>query len=172
MSGCVVRTYPCVRDRVDQDLSTGNHGYISGSGPAVQGERKTTRTTETVEIELRPLIKFDGSKGKHSESAGKEAITGTSAEESAEGNKGYLSQSVSPEMAEPKTQTQGSFEKYTVQKNDTLQKISSKFYGTTKRWKKIFNANSDVLKTANSIRPGQVLNIPTEGLKETKENLK
>ena len=85
-----------------------------------------------------------------------------------EGNRGYLTQSETLEIAGPA----GSFQKYTVEKWDTLQKISQKFYGTTKRWKKIFEANTDVLKSPNSIRPGQSVNIPVEGLKEPKENLK
>ncbi len=34
LSGCVVRTYPLIRDRVDQDLSEGNHGYLMGDEPS------------------------------------------------------------------------------------------------------------------------------------------
>ena len=49
---------------------------------------------------------------------------------------------------------------YVVKKGDTLQKISSELYGTTKKWKKIFDANKDTLKDPDEIRVGQKLVIP------------
>ncbi|NQV04749.1 MAG: LysM peptidoglycan-binding domain-containing protein [Candidatus Omnitrophica bacterium] len=49
---------------------------------------------------------------------------------------------------------------YVVKKGDTLQKISSELYGTTKKWKKIFDANKDTLKDPDKIRVGQKLVIP------------
>ncbi|MBM3243918.1 MAG: LysM peptidoglycan-binding domain-containing protein, partial [Candidatus Omnitrophica bacterium] len=55
-----------------------------------------------------------------------------------------------------------SFQKYKVEKNDTLQKISQKFYGTTRKWNKIFEANKELLKTPDRLYPGQVLMIPEE----------
>ncbi len=164
LSGCVVRTYPLTKDRVDQNLTGGNRGYLQGTAPAAEGkERATTRTTQVVEIEVQPLIKFEKSK-KSVVTIPAEKVE----DESVEGNRGYITQSETAEIAEPGA----GFEKYTVAKGDTLQKISKKFYGTTKKWKKIFESNTDVLKSANSLRPGQVLNIPVEGLKEPKENLK
>ena len=71
-------------------------------------------------------------------------------------------------------------ENYTVEKNDTLQKISKKFYGTTKNWPKIYEANKDVLRSPDKLYAGQNLRIPSTGelktetveLIETKENLK
>lgn len=168
LSGCVVRTYPLTRERVDQNL-TGNRGYLLGQAPAgEEREGSTTRTTQVIEIELHSPIKFEKAPKVKTE----EAVPAIKAEDEAieEGNRGYLTQSAAPEVAEP-----AAVEKYTVQKNDTLQKISKKFYGTTKKWNKIYEVNKDILKAQDKIRPGQVLNIPTEGLKEakeTKENLK
>lgn len=49
---------------------------------------------------------------------------------------------------------------YVVEKGDTLQKISEKMYGTTKRWKKIYEANKDALKSPDMIKVGQRLVIP------------
>ena len=69
----------------------------------------------------------------------------------------------------PATQT------YKAQKGDTLQKISQKFYGTTKKWHKIYKANEDTLKSPDRLRPGMTLNIPVDGsnkLKEPSEKLK
>ncbi|PIQ86439.1 MAG: hypothetical protein COV73_04640 [Candidatus Omnitrophica bacterium CG11_big_fil_rev_8_21_14_0_20_43_6] len=163
LSGCVARTYELTRDRVDQDLSsaTGNRGYIMGHAPEA-GERKTTRTTRVFEVELGQTDKTKVPCPATTPLAG--------------------SSYAEPRMLEG-TQTEetdlGS-EKYTVAKNDTLQKISMKFYGTTKRWMKIYEANKDTLKGPNKLYPGQVLNIPAgpkispknEEMLEPKENLK
>ena len=165
LSGCVVRTYPLTKDRLDQDLTVGNRGYLKGQVPAgVQKERKvTTRTTQVVEVELHSPIKFERMpKPKIEETT---PIQRTE-DKSLEGNRGYITQSITPEIAEP------NFEKYTVQKGDTLQKISKKFYGTTKKWTKIYEANKDILKAPDKVYPRQVINIPVEPLKEPKENLK
>jgi len=49
---------------------------------------------------------------------------------------------------------------YVVQKGDTLQKISLKFYDTTKKYDKIFQANRNVLKDKNTLKVGTKLTIP------------
>ena len=49
---------------------------------------------------------------------------------------------------------------YTVVAGDSLSKISKKHYGDANQWKKIFEANRDVLKNPDLIHPGQVLKIP------------
>ena len=49
---------------------------------------------------------------------------------------------------------------YTVQAGDTLSKISRQYYGDPNQYKKIFDANRNVLTDPNAIRPGQVLVIP------------
>lgn len=165
LSGCIVRTYQTTRDRVDQDL-TGNRGYLLGSMPAEQSmaERKTTRTTQVVEIELRSPIKFERKTSKKS-------IIPVETEEPATeelliGNKGYITENAAAITSTSK--------EYTVQKGDTLQKISKKFYGTTKKWTKIYDANKNIMKRPDQIYPGQAILIPetTGTIKEYKGNLK
>jgi nucleoid-associated protein YgaU len=51
---------------------------------------------------------------------------------------------------------------YIVQKGDTLQKISEKFFGTTRKWNSIYQANKNILKSPDRIRAGQKLVIPNE----------
>lgn len=51
---------------------------------------------------------------------------------------------------------------YTVQKGDSLSKISQKFYGSTKYWKRIVEANKDKLGHSQTLRPGMVLTIPSK----------
>ena len=160
LSGCIVRTYPLTRDRVDQDM-TGNRGYIQGQAPAGEEEKPkaTTRRTQVIEIELGSPVKFE--KMKHPKN-GNTAAQATDNLSSGEGNGGYITQSVAPEIAAPE------FQKYTVQKGDTLQKISKKYFGTTKKWVKIFEANKDTMSGPDKIYPGKVINIPA--LPETQNN--
>jgi nucleoid-associated protein YgaU len=49
---------------------------------------------------------------------------------------------------------------YTVQKGDTLSKISKQYYGDANQYNRIFEANRDQLKDPDKIFPGQVLKIP------------
>ncbi|MGR3951883.1 MAG: LysM peptidoglycan-binding domain-containing protein [Chlamydia sp.] len=59
----------------------------------------------------------------------------------------------------PSTSSQAA-KKYTVQKGDTLSKISVKFYGTAKKWKPILDANQHLLGQSQVLRSGMVLTIP------------
>jgi nucleoid-associated protein YgaU len=49
---------------------------------------------------------------------------------------------------------------YIVQSGDSLSKIAKKFYGDATSWKKIFEANRDVVKNPDLIQPGWKLQIP------------
>ncbi|MCX5694817.1 MAG: LysM peptidoglycan-binding domain-containing protein [Candidatus Omnitrophica bacterium] len=158
LSGCVARTYNLTRDRVDQELSStsGNRGYIMGQAPEPK-ERRTTRTTRVFEVELGPTNKTKTSCP---------AFTPLATDNTDESK---MIQETQSETQNEETNL--NYEKYTVAKNDTLQKISKKFYGTTKRWMKIYEANKDTLRGPDKLYPGQILNIPA-GPKEVVENQK
>jgi nucleoid-associated protein YgaU len=47
-----------------------------------------------------------------------------------------------------------------VAKGETLGSISSKYYGSAGKWKKIYDNNRDIIKDPNSLRPGTKLMIP------------
>jgi nucleoid-associated protein YgaU len=49
---------------------------------------------------------------------------------------------------------------YTIAKGDSLSKIAKRFYGDAKLWKKIHEANKDIIKNPDLIHPGQVIKIP------------
>ncbi|MDQ3635043.1 MAG: LysM peptidoglycan-binding domain-containing protein [Acidobacteriota bacterium] len=49
---------------------------------------------------------------------------------------------------------------YVVRPGDTLGKISSRFYGTSRRYMDIYNANRNMLSSPNSVAVGQTLIIP------------
>ena len=161
LAGCTVRTYSLTKDRVDQDLM-GNRGYIQGAASASEmGERKPQRTVQVVEIELGVSGKLGKAKGAV---LGKQVIVPR--EVSLPETKVTERESL-PSVALPVR-----MKEYKVQKGDTLQKISQAFYGTTKKWNKIYDANRDKLRGPDKIYPGQIINIPLEELKEPKENLK
>lgn len=52
------------------------------------------------------------------------------------------------------------FQTYTIQKGDTLWKISRQFYGSGKEWRKIFQANQDKISNPDKIKPGIEIRIP------------
>ncbi len=79
----------------------------------------------------------------------------------------YLNQSVNlPRYAEANNDddyippTTGSGRTYTVQPGDTLGKISIKFYGNSRRYMDIYNANRDILSSPSNVAVGQQLVIP------------
>ncbi len=49
---------------------------------------------------------------------------------------------------------------YTVKSGDTLGKIAKAIYGDAMKYKDIYAANMDTMKSPDSVRVGQVLNIP------------
>lgn len=49
---------------------------------------------------------------------------------------------------------------YEVVSGDSLSKIAKRAYGDAKLWKRIFDANTDMIKDPNKIYPGQKLKIP------------
>lgn len=51
---------------------------------------------------------------------------------------------------------------HVVQSGETLATISTRYYGTTAKWKIIFNANRERLNDANNVRVGTQLVIPKE----------
>ncbi len=189
LSGCATtRVIPYEVERVDQEI-TGNRGIVRGKVPPVtETGRKKTRTMYNIEIELSSKQDKDVSKKDTTYTEGnrgyllrkgvpekktttlkkqKEAMTlkGFGASQAPQvvyqrpiaPAKKYKKEKGSGAIVEKE---KGEQEIYVVQKGDTLQKISDKVYGTTKKWKKIYEANEDTLKSPDLIRPGQKLVIP------------
>lgn len=149
LTGCSVNTKLVERERVDQEVAAaGNRGYLFGTPPPA-AQRKTTREYYEIQVEVPPVIEKESRVPK----AEKEAVTrGTSI---------YAAPAIPEKGAETiKEIPREEFINYAVQKGDTLQKISMKFYGTTKKWQKIFTANQDKLTAPDKIYPGLVIRIP------------
>ncbi len=60
----------------------------------------------------------------------------------------------------PNTNTNANGRTYVVRSGDTLGKISVRFYGTSRRYMDIYNANRSILASPNSVAVGQTLVIP------------
>jgi nucleoid-associated protein YgaU len=69
--------------------------------------------------------------------------------------------STAPPPAEPVQAAE--VETYTVVKGDSLSKIAKNHYGNAGEWKRIFEANRDILKDPDKIFPGQTLKLPPKG---------
>ena len=50
---------------------------------------------------------------------------------------------------------------YEVVSGDSLLKIAKREYGKASEWKRIYEANQDILKDPDKIFPGQMLKIPS-----------
>jgi nucleoid-associated protein YgaU len=49
---------------------------------------------------------------------------------------------------------------YVVVKGDSLSEIAKREYGDVKEWRRIYDANRDIIKDPDLIYPGQTLRLP------------
>lgn len=151
-AGCAgtVRTSVMSKPRVDQEIS-GNRGFIFGRpNTPVRELAFKERKIHCVEIEL-PIIAKDTAA----------TVKGSPAKSIKKFSKPAPAQ-IKEKITELKTESSADALTYAVQQGDTLQKISQRFYGTTKKWQLLYEANARVLKSADTVYPGQVLVIPGE----------
>jgi nucleoid-associated protein YgaU len=52
------------------------------------------------------------------------------------------------------------FKTYEIQSGDSLSKIAKREYGNANDWRRLFEANQDVIKNPDKIFPGQIIKIP------------
>ncbi|MDP2921899.1 MAG: LysM peptidoglycan-binding domain-containing protein [Candidatus Omnitrophota bacterium] len=131
------RAYKKERVREDDRDLDGNRGYVQGS-ISPEKEVYVPETTQGQQSNVR--ISGGSYSGRTPQVVYSEPSSKTS------------SSSVSGEAKEY----------YVVEKGDTLQTISEKFYGTTKKWTVLYEANKHILKSPDRIRPGQKLVIPKD----------
>ena len=56
--------------------------------------------------------------------------------------------------------TQSSARTHTVKKGESLSKIAKRVYGDAQQWRRIYDANRDIVSDPDLIHPGQVLKLP------------
>jgi len=155
--GMEAHTYTVTKERVGFN-QVGNAGCITGQCPQVQVPAPAEKTRKIYVLEItQPVPESEVQKIERNAVS---AITEPTETPSASGP-ASLQESAQP-SSEAVPQNEGNLQPktYTVQKDDTLQKISKKLYGTYGRWYKIYQANKDKIKNPNFVRPGTVLIIP------------
>jgi nucleoid-associated protein YgaU len=60
----------------------------------------------------------------------------------------------------PSARAEPAEQSYTVKKGDSLSKIAKRVYGDAQQWRKIHEANRDIIDNPDLIYPGQVLKLP------------
>ena len=139
LSGCyTVRSYVVNKERVDQDI-------------AGQPKDAPVKTRKVVVLEV---IEKDKQGALPAETAKTPSVT-ASAQQEANFALPQSTPGVGTDAA-PAAAPQV----YVVEKDDTLQKISKKVYGSYSKWTKIYDANRDVIKDPNFLKMGVTLKIP------------
>jgi LysM repeat protein len=178
-TGVKVRRYIEEKARVDQEMQ-GNAGYLSGTPQSAdRSQMKKTRKIYVLEIlqgaEGDDLESVEGesrqTQGGQLEDSELDATPHSSEQPSGESPK-TLSASFGVVIAptdegldeRDSSQQATSFVDYTVEKDDTLQKISKKFYDSYSKWPKIYEANKDKIESPDNLKPGIVIKIPMDKL--------
>ena len=78
---------------------------------------------------------------------------------SVQGGGSSTAPSPAPVTADPIDGSRGG-RTYTVVKGDSLSRIAQHQYGDANKWRKIYEANRDLIKDPDLIYPGQALKIP------------
>jgi len=173
ISGCLFRTYTVERERQNTDVS-GNQGYLMGEakGEPKKSRLGKTRTTKVFEFEFG-RGKEDKNQTKPDSFLSETNSTYNESKESSNLVNSDIDQEIFSEEKEINLELDREFDlneeiddvrpeylNYKIEKNDTLQKISKKFFGTTREWKMIYELNKDIIKNPNRVYPGKTIKIP------------
>ncbi len=171
-SGCGVQahTYVMKKERADiENLSEGNAGYLKGSPQYQEPERKTRKVYV---LEVSKATKEGAVKKIEETSLVTEHVAAGDVSPVSYQEEVPVSQSraivIPPIDDEPVASSASSAADilYTVQKDDTLQKIAKKFYDSYGKWTRIYEANKSKIKNPNFVKPGTVLTIPAADKKQ------
>lgn len=143
LNGCRAATRVTTVPRVDLEvMGSGNRGYLIGTPPPA-GELKTTREIIETDVEIPSFYK-----PKRGQTAA------------------GLGEIAPPEMdideAGAAPLSPARYDTYVVQKGDTLWTIAKKpeIYGKATYWRRLFDANRDLLSSPDRLKAGMTLKIP------------
>ncbi len=162
--GLEVQSYVVDKERVDQDLQAGNSGYLQGTPkPVDRGALKTTRKVYVLEVTKNPRdVQEAEAAAPSSQGAFDSWRTQNRQTQDTSSQAQPIPIAIVDEEAPSTTPKQTTIVEYTVKDNDTLQKISKEFYGSNKKWSRIYDDNKDAIKNPDRIKPGTVLKISVE----------
>ncbi len=154
------RFYADDRERVDQEME-GNFGYIGGTSvPEDRSQYKKTRRVYVFEVtkNVDEAVKVENIQVEPYHLSPSQPLPPAADVDAGEPDWARPVAIPALDSAEPKGAPY--MEEYVIQEGDTLQKISKKFYDSYSKWLKIYEANTDVLKDPNRIKPGLTIQIP------------
>lgn len=160
--GIETRAYIADKQRVDQNMEGGNFGYISGTPKQPDlSKMSKSRKVYVLEFTKNPdVTPEDLRKGVPPAQPVTINVPERRSQEPVmdEASDPIIIENI-PSAPDESEQSSRPTE-YVVQKDDTLQKISKKIYGTYKKWYSIYEANKDILSDPNRIKPGLTIRIP------------
>lgn len=150
VAGCRTATRVVQEPRVDLELGSGNRGYLLGTPPPAAGPRQTTREMIETEVEVPS---FSRPKRAATTPVGLEEVAPPEMDMGEEG-------------LEDLEEVEQAYDTYVVKKGDTLWSIAADpaIFGDATKWRQLFAANRDVLKSPDRLRAGMTLRIPRGGL--------
>ena len=174
LSGCLMRTYTVEKERKYTEV-TGNRGYIMGQPkeePPKESRLGKTRKMTVVEFEFGPQSEpkskrmpkaLDQETEQRFKDKTRELAAGMDVADDIDEE--ILREEFADEddieiIREEVQELKPEYEYYTIQTNDTLQKISKKFYGTTRKWRDIYELNRHIIKDPDKVYPGKEIKIP------------
>lgn len=170
LTGCAAtrdvkfKAYKQEKQRLDQSRKMGNAGYIMGE-PKKKSSDDYKKTREVLVFEFSKPLEEETVKTLYEdeiiEASGNAEVVETKIERT------------SKEFNFPETDEAEFFEgderfsptkyvQYTIEDDDTLQKISKKFYDTFSKWPLIYDHNREVIKNPDVLKPGVVIQVPVE----------
>ena len=168
LAGCSslkAMTYVETKERVDQEPS-GNAGVLFGT-PATPANPNVKKTRDIYVLEITKKVPDQDLPITHqSVSSNQPSLVNNLSQPNSE-----VSNSSSSLPVQTSAILEGAKDRtlfvppslpaqYTVNKDDTLQTISKKFYNSYTKWPKIYEVNKDKISDPNRIKSGVVLTIP------------
>lgn len=162
--GVETRAYVETRDKADQKMEGGNYGYLVGTPKAPDRSNiRKTRQVYVLEFTKNPDVTVDELR----QPVAPAAPVKINVPERAQRPSSVESSMpvIEPIYADPDLESApevsgGAMQEYVVERGDTLQKISKKFYGGYSKWNRIYEANKDIIPDPNRIKPGLTIRIP------------
>lgn len=162
--GVETRAYIAEKDRVDQKMEGGNFGYVNGT-PKQPDLSKMSKSRKVYVLEFTKNPDVTPDQLRKGAPPVEPVTINVPQRRAPEPVSSY--EAPAPIVIEPPASQVHATEsaaatpsEYVIQKNDTLQKISKKVYGTYKKWYQIYEANKDIIPDANRIKPGITIRIP------------
>lgn len=157
-AGCRAAARRTEMPRVDLELGAdGNRGYLLGAAPAA-GDQKTTRQMIQADIEIPTMYKakVGGTPVDLGEPLSAEPMAGDD-----ERRAGEITMMPDAPVDLPEA-APGAYDTYVVRSGDSLWIIAAKpeIYGHATHWRRIFDANRDLLNSPDRLKAGMTIKIP------------